>query len=144
MSGLVVFPTFFNLSLNLAIGVHDLSHSWIQVLFWSNRCWQFHIWVLCLSLIQLEHLEVFGLYTTEVWLGEFWSFLSYSVKWVKLCGSLNILWHCLSSELEWKMTFSSPVEAAEFSKFAGILKVALSQHHLLGFEIAQLEFYHFC
>ena len=31
----------------------------------------------------------------------------------------------------------------EFSKFAGILSVALSQHHLLGFEIAQLEFHHF-
>ena len=29
---------------------------------------------------------------------------------------------------------------AEFSKFAGILSVALSQHHLLVFEIAQLEF----
>ena len=31
---------------------------------------------------------------------------------------------------------------AEFSKFTGILSVALSQHHLLGFEIAQLEFHH--
>ena len=31
---------------------------------------------------------------------------------------------------------------AEFSKFAGILSVALSQHYLLVFEIAQLEFYH--
>ena len=30
----------------------------------------------------------------------------------------------------------------EFSKFAGILSEALSQHHLLGFEIAQLEFHH--
>ena len=29
---------------------------------------------------------------------------------------------------------------AEFSKFAGILSAALSQHHLLGFEIAQFEF----
>ena len=27
---------------------------------------------------------------------------------------------------------------AEFSKFAGILSAALSQHHLSGFEIAQL------
>ena len=27
---------------------------------------------------------------------------------------------------------------AEFSKFAGMLSAALSQHHLLGFEIAQL------
>ena len=38
------------------------------------------------------------------------------------------------------LTFSSPVATAEFSKFAGILSAALSQHHLLGFEIAQLEF----
>ena len=29
----VVFPTFFNLSLNFAIGAHDLSHSHLQVLF---------------------------------------------------------------------------------------------------------------
>ena len=28
---------------------------------------------------------------------------------------------------------------AEFPKFAGILSAALSQHHLLGYEIAQLE-----
>ena len=28
---------------------------------------------------------------------------------------------------------------AEFSKFAGILSAALSQHHLLEFEIAHLE-----
>ena len=34
------------------------------------------------------------------------------------------------------------VATAEFSKFAGTLSAALSQHHLLGFEIAQLEFYH--
>ena len=33
-----------------------------------------------------------------------------------------------------KLTFSSPVATAEFSKFADILMAALSQHHLLGFE----------
>ena len=41
-----------------------------------------------------------------------------------------------------KWTFSSPVATADFSKFAGILSAALSQHPLLGFEIAQLEFHH--
>jgi len=41
-----------------------------------------------------------------------------------------------------KLTFSSPVATAEFSKFAGILSAALAKHHLLGFEIAQLEFHH--
>ena len=46
------------------------------------------------------------------------------------------------SGLEWKLTFSSPVATAAFSKFAGILSAALSQHHLLGYEIAQLELHH--
>ena len=63
-------------------------------------------------------------------------------RWVQLCSSLSILWHCLSLGLEWKLTFSSPVATSEFSKFAGILSAALSKHHLLGFEIAQLEFHH--
>ena len=52
----------------------------------------------------------------------------------QLCGSLIILWHCLSLGLKWKLTFSSPVATAEFSKFVGILSAALSQHHLSGFE----------
>ena len=38
---------------------------------------------------------------------------------------LNILWHCLSLGLEWKLTFSSSVAIVEFSKFAGILSAAL-------------------
>ena len=56
----------------------------------------------------------------------------------------SVLW-CVSVYsicMKWKLTFSSPVATAEFSKFAGILSAALSQHHLLGFEIAQLEFHH--
>ena len=32
--------------------------------------------------------------------------------------------------------FSNSVATAEFSKFAGMLSAVLSQHHLLGFEIA--------
>jgi len=64
------------------------------------------------------------------------------VRWVQLCGSLSILWHCLSFGLEWKLTFSSPVATAEFSKCAGILSAALSQHLLSGFEITQLECHH--
>ena len=54
---------------------------------------------------------------------------------MQLCGSLSILWHCLSLGLEWKLTFSSPVATAEFSKFADLLSATLSQHHISGFEI---------
>ena len=28
-----------------------------------------------------------------------------SVRWVQLCSSLNVLWHCLSLGLEWKWLF---------------------------------------
>ena len=41
-----------------------------------------------------------------------------------------------------KTDLFSPVTTAEFSKFTGILSDAFSQRHLLGFEIAQLEFPH--
>ena len=64
------------------------------------------------------------------------------------CQMSEIVWKfeqslALSSlGLEWKLTFSSPVVTAEFYKFADILSAALSQHHILGFEIAQLEFRH--
>ena len=40
------------------------------------------------------------------------------------------------------LTFSSSVATAEFSKFADLFNVAPSRNHLLGFEIAQLEFHH--
>jgi len=33
---------------------------------------------------------------------------------VQLCGSLSILWHCLSLGLGWKLTFSSPVPLLSF------------------------------
>ena len=42
----------------------------------------------------------------------------------------------------WAIDLFIPVATAEFSKFANILSAALSQQHLLGFEIAQLEFHH--
>ena len=58
------------------------------------------------------------------------------------CGSLSILFSLPFFEIGMKPDFSSPVATAEFSIFAGILSAALSQHHLSGFEIAQLEFHH--
>ena len=33
---------------------------------------------------------------------------------MQLCGSLSILWHCLSLVLEWKLTFSSPGATSDF------------------------------
>ena len=73
--------------------------------------------------------------------GSSWFIYCWSLAWrilsitLLVCEvSLNILWHCHSLGLEWKLTFSSPVASAEFSKFVGVLSAALSQHHLFGFE----------
>ena len=84
-----------------------------------------NIWKLKVHILLKPGLENFEHYFASIWEEH-----------------LSILWHCLSLVLEWKLTFSSPVATAEFSTFAGTLTAALSQHHLLGFEIAQLEFQH--
>ena len=58
----------------------------------------------------------------------------------------KIVWMFFGIVLIWvqneKLIFFSPGITAEFSKFAGILRAALQKDHLLGFEIAQLEFHH--
>ena len=84
--------------------------------------------------------------------GNSWFTYCWSLAWKILsitllaCEMRAIVWwfeHSLALPffgIDW--TFSSPVATAEFSKFAGILSEALSQHHLLGIEIAQLEYHH--
>ena len=87
-----------------------------------------NIWKLTVHILLKPALENF-----EHYLANLWDECN--------CVLVNILWHFLSLGMEWKLTISSPVATAEFSKFAGILSAALSQHHLLRFEIAQLEFH---
>ena len=116
------------------------------MIFWNSLAFSMiqqmlAIWSLVPLPFQLEHLEVHSSCTVEAWFGEFWALLCLHVRWVQLCGSVNIVWHCLSLGLEWKLTFSSPVVTAVFSKFSGILSAALSQHHPLGLELDQLEFH---
>ena len=75
-----------------------------------------------------------GLENFEHYFASMWDESNCAVVWTFF--AIIFLW-------DWdENTFSSPVASAEFSKFAGILSEALSQHPLLGFEIAQLEFHH--
>ena len=59
-----------------------------------------------------------------------------SLQLIKINGKIN------KNFKKRKLTFSCRLATAGFPKFAGILSAALSQPHLLGFEIAQLEFHH--
>ena len=87
-----------------------------------------NIWKFTVHTLLKPGLENFEHHFTSVWdecnCAVVWAFFGIAFLW-----------------LEWKLTFSSSVATAEFSKFAGILSAALS-HHLSGFEIAQLEFHH--
>ena len=73
-----------------------------------------NIWKFTVHVMLKPGLENFENYFTSVW------------DKCNSAGSMNILQHFLSLGLEWKLTFSSPVATAEFSKFAGILNEALS------------------
>ena len=84
-------------------------------------------------------------FTVHIWLKH--DLENYSSITLLACEMSATVWQFEQSlalrslGLERKLTFSNPVATAEFSKFVGILSAALSQHHLLGLEIAQLEFH---
>jgi len=123
-----------------------------------------NIWKFTIHILLKPDLENFEHYFANVWhegnCAVVWTFFALpffgiEIKtdlfqscghcWVvQICWHIyySTIWHCLSLGLEWKLTFSSPVATAELSRFAGIFIIALSQHHFLAFEIAQLEFHH--
>ena len=76
-----------------------------------------------------------GLKNFEHYFTSLWDECNCVVVWAFF--GIAFLWDCNEN---WP--FSSPVTTAELSKFADILSAALSQHHLSGFEIGQLEFHH--
>ena len=60
---------------------------------------------------------------------------------MQLCGSLSILWHCLSLGPKWKLTFSSPVSTAEFSKSVAIVEYfCISIYLALSLEVFSNEY----
>ena len=104
--------------------------------FWNSLAFSMIQWMLTIwSLVPLPFLNPASTSRSSQFMycwSLAWRILSITllVRWVQLCDSLNILWHCLYLGLEWKLTFSSPVAIAEFSRFAGILSGALAQNHL--------------
>ena len=84
----------------------------IDVFFWNYLAFLMTQWILSIwSLVPLPFLK--PAWTsgsspfTYCWsrLGEFWALLYLCVRQVQLCGSLNILWHCVSLGLEWNGPF---------------------------------------
>ena len=88
------------------------------------------IWKFSLHVLLKPSLENFEHYFASVW-----DECNCAVLWTFFGIAFLLDWN-----ENW--LFSSPVATAEFYKFASILSAALSQHHLLGFEIAQQEFHH--
>ena len=92
----------------------------------SLYIWKFFVDVLLMLTWRILSITLLAFEMSKIVLSVVWTFFGIVLLW----------------DLESKLTFSSPVGAAEFSKSAGIMSAAFQQHHLLGFEIAQLEFHH--
>ena len=106
--------------------------------------WMLAIW----SLFPLPFLNPAYIYGNS-WFTYCWSLawriLSITLLAYETSEIVTLLEHSLALPffgIGVKTDFSSPVVTAEFSKCADILSATLSQHHLWGFEIAQLEFHH--
>jgi len=89
-----------------------------------------NIWKFTVHVLLKPGFENFEHYFTSVWDESnrvvVWAFFGIAFLW------------------DWNENWPFPVlwPLLSFPKFAGILSAALSQHHLSGFEIAQLEFHH--
>ena len=105
---------------------------------WSSRRWQcslafskssLNIWKFTVDILLKPGLENFECYFASVW-DEF----NHAV--VSPFFGIAFLW-------DWNKKWLFPVLChCWVFQIAGILSAALSQHHLSGFEIAQLEFHH--
>ena len=89
------------------------------------------IWKFTVHIFLKSGLENFEHYFTSMW-----DECNCTVVWA--CFSIAFLWDWNEN---WPFLVLWPLL---FSTFADILNAALSQHHLLGFEIAHLEFHHLC
>ena len=147
-SGGLVFPSLEEFSL-LWSTVKDFARSrcfsGILLVFfffflWSTRCWNLisgssafsksnlNIWKFSVHILK-SSLENFDHYFASVW-----DECNCAVAWTFF--GIACLW-------DWNENWPFPVLwPCEFSKFTGILSAALLRHHLLGLEIAQLEFHH--
>ena len=89
-----------------------------------------NIWEFMVHLLLKPGLENFDHYFASVWdecnCAVVWAFFGIAFLW----------------DWNWNWCISGSVATAEFSTFTGILSAAFSQHHLLGVEIAKLEFHH--
>ena len=116
--------------------------------FWNSLAFSMIQWMLPIwSLVPLPFLK--PVWTSGIsWFRYCWSLaeriLNITLLACEMSAVVQYFEHSLALPFfgtGMKTDFSSPVATAEFSKFAGILSAALSQHHLSGFERAQLEFH---
>ena len=94
--------------------------SGILLLFlWSNRCWPFDFWFLCLF---LSSAWTSGISQFTYYWSLAWRILSNTLLVCEMSALMALLFFGIGME---KLTFSSPVATAEFSKCADILSAAL-------------------
>ena len=118
----------------------------VNVFVWNSLAFSMIQQVLAIwSLIPLTFLNPAWTYGssqfTYCW-SQAWRILNITRVWDEWNCAVVWTFFGIAFLLDWNENWPFPVLWLEFSKVAGILSAALSQHHLLGFEIAQLELHH--
>ena len=105
------------------IVIHTIKQKYM--FFWNSLAFSMIQWILAIwSLFPLPFLKP-SCISGNSWFRYCWSLawriLSITLLVCEMSAivpySLSILWHCLSLGLEWKLTFSSSMATADFSKF---------------------------
>ena len=125
----VVSKAEVDVLLELSCFFYDLTYITIWSLVPTFSKTSLNIWKFSVHILLKPGLENFERYFARMWdeckCVVVWTFFGIALR------DCNENW-----------SFPVLMATADFSKFAGILSAALSQCHLLGFEIAQLEFHH--
>ena len=108
---------------------------------WPSGYWKFDLWLL--SFLKPAWISGSSQFTYCWSLA--WRILSITLLACWMSAIVQYFEHSLALPffgIGMKTDLSGPMATAKILKFADILSAALSQHHLSGFEIAQLEFHH--
>ena len=123
-------PWMVELSRWQSVGSQRVGHNWATSRHFTSSAFSktsLNIWKFMVHILLKPVLENFEHYFTNVWdeynCAVLWAFFGIASLW------------------DWNENCSL-LATAKFSKFAGILSAAHSQHHLSGCEIAQLVFHH--
>ena len=137
------FPQFIVIHTIKGFSIVNEAYIFQNSFAFSMILWMLEIWSL-VPLLFLNPAWTSGSSWIQYCWSLVWRILSMTLLACEMSANVQQFEHSMALPffgIGMKTDLFQSVATAELSEFAGILSAALSQHHLLGFEIAQLEFH---